>query len=438
MARERRPSSRDSAVERERRERARRERERRRASTPERTSTRPARDARTRPPQAASDVAVRERHEGLVGWVVRNVVSLPTTIASIPGLLVAALRTFALEVVAVLGGIGRVLLSVVPGSSRVAGAGRTVVERSAVGRTRTRPPRTAAQQRASEQRRARTRSRVRGLLVVTLVVGGVAAWTVVPASDAFRIRHLEVTGAGAVSDLEVRERIDALLAGKTVFTVDEDKLAERISELPFVRSVRVERHLPGGLQLHIVEYRPLALGLGDGQFWLVAPDGRVLAKARPDDWSGRIPTVTLQDADIKPGDHVDDEPALRLLSSRPSSSTLEFEKIVTDDYVITAQLVGGIEVRFGRPVALRQKLLVAEAMLQQAARKDLTPRYVDVTVPGKPAFCATSVVACGMRRGPVTDDAKSPAAAGGDGAAADAAAGGGVTNGADELAAEDA
>lgn len=440
MAGERRPTNRDSAVERERRERARRERERLRASATGRGAARtPERPARARPAQEHGDVAIRERHEGLVGWLVRNVASLPSTIASIPTLLVGALRSFALEVVAVLGGIGRVLLSAVPGSSRVAGAGRTVAERTAVGRSRTdrrtRPPRTVAQQRVAEQRRARTRRRLRLVLAAVLLVGVVAAWVVVPASDAFRIRHVEVTGAGAVSDLEVRERIDALLDGKTVFTVDEDELAERISELPFVRSVRVERHLPGGLQLHVVEYRPLALGLasgdGGGQFWLVARDGRVLATARRTDWSGRIPTVTLRHDDIKPGDHVDDEPALRLLSSRPTSSTLEFEKIVADEYAITAQLVGGVEVRFGRPVALRQKLLVAEAMLQQAARKDLTPRYVDVTVPGKPAFCAQSVVACGMRRGPVADDAKRPADA-------DAVTGARVTNGADELAAEDA
>lgn len=385
---------------------------------------------------------MRERHEGLVGWIARSVVSLPTTIASIPPLLVAALRSFALEVVAVLGGIGRVLLSVVPGSRRVAGAKRVVNAARTRGRRttieadagpRARQPRTAAQQRAAEQRRARVRVRLRIALAITLLVSVIAAWVVVPASDAFRIRHLEVTGAGAVSDLEVRDRIDPLLEGKTVYTVDEDKLAARIEELPFVREVRVERHLPGGLQLHVAEYRPLALGLGDGTFWLVARDGRVLAKARRDDWSGRIPTVTLRDGKIKPGDHVSDEPALRLLSSRPASSTLEFEKIVTDEYAITAQLVGGIEVRFGRPVALRQKLLVAEKMLQEAARNDLEPRYVDVTVPGKPAFCARSVVACGMRRGPVQSN-DTPGAAAAVGPTQERA----IANGADEIVADDA
>jgi cell division protein FtsQ len=287
------------------------------------------------------------------------------------------------------------------------------------------------------------KARLRLVLVVVLLVGVVAAWVVVPASDAFRIRHLEVTGASAVGDLEVRERIDSLLTGETVYTVDEDKVAARIEELPFVRSVRVERHLPGGLQLHVLEYRPLALGYGDGGYWLVARNGRVLAKARPKEWSGRIPAVTLRDGDIKPGDHVDDEPALRLLSSRPASSTLEFATIKADEYAITAELVDGTEVRFGRPIALRQKLLVAEKMLQEAARKDLEPRYIDVTVPGKPAFCAKSVVACGMRRGPAPTDAKTkPGTTAGAAAASDATTEetdtAPITNGADQLAADDA
>lgn len=472
MARERRTSggtaARDSAVERERRERARRERERQRTATP----AREPRQRREPPDRAAASTAVRERHEGLLGWMVRNVVSLPSTIASLPTLAVAALRSFALEVVAVLGGIGRTMLSVLPGSNRVAGVGRTVVGRAKVAKDakvatstsaqpidaefdlgpgldvpvlgrRERALRTPAQQRAAAERRARLRARLRLALVVALLVGVVAAWVVVPASDMFRVRHLEVTGASAVGDLEVRERIDTLLEGKTVFTVDEDKLAARIEELPFVRSVRVERHLPGGLQLHVVEYRPLALGYGDGRFWLVARNGRVLAKASGKEWSGRIPTVTLRDGDIKAGDHVEDEPALRLLSSRSADSTLMFETIEADEYSITAQLVGDIEVRFGRPVALRQKLLVAEAMLQHAARKDLEPRYIDVTVPGKPAFCARSVVACGMRRGPAPADATGANAADSAGRAGDDAADTAdgtdpstLTNGADQLAAD--
>ncbi|MCW2920483.1 MAG: hypothetical protein JWL76_357, partial [Thermoleophilia bacterium] len=437
---------------------------------------RPARAVRAvraeRPTRAVraggGDVAVRERHEGLFGWIVRNVVSLPSTIGSLPTLVVAALRSFALEVAAVIGGIGRVLLSVLPGSNRVAGAGRTVVGRARTTRRsrssetvaaphhvdalemdapilgrRERVLRTPAQQRAAQERRARLKARVRLVLVVGLLVGVVAAWVVVPASDVFRIRHLEVTGASAVGDLEVRARIDSLLTGETVYTVDEDKVASRIEELPFVRSVRVERHLPGGLQLHVIEYRPLALGFGDGQFWLVARNGRVLAKASNKEWSGRIPTVTLRDGDIEAGDHVEDEPALRLLSSRPSSSTLEFATIKADEYAITAQLVDGTEVRFGRPTALRQKLLVAEKMLHEAARKDLEPLYVDVTVPGKPAFCAKSVVACGMRRGPATTDTRTkPGATAGSDAANDATpeetSAEPITNGADELAADDA
>ncbi len=441
MARERRSRSgeadRNAAVERERRERGRRERMRRRATA--RARQRPEAVRRASAHTTAPDgVAVRERHEGLLGWLVRNVVAVP--------------QTFVVEVVAVLTGIGRALLVVVPRSSRVADAGRALVGQARTSHAAARParharaarqaraPRTADQLRVAGQRRARMRLRLRLAFVLVLLVAVVGAWIVVPASNVFRIRHLEVAGTGAVGDLEVRERIDALLVDKTVFTVDEDALARRIEELPFVRSVRVERHLPGGLQLHVSEYRPLALGFasnaegGAGGYWLVARDGRVLAKASQGEWAGRIPTVELRGDDIEPGDHVADEPALRLLASRRADSTLNFETIKADEYVVTARLVNGVDVRFGRPTALTQKLLVAEKMLHEAARKDIELLYIDVTVPGKPAFCSRTVVECGMRRGP----ASGKGAGNRDRSVTDVAAAPEVADGSDELASTDA
>jgi cell division septal protein FtsQ len=244
-----------------------------------------------------------------------------------------------------------------------------------------------------------------------LIASVAAAWVWVPASNAFRIRHVEITGTSAVGDLEVRERIDRSLAGKTVFTVDEDALAATVEELPFVESVRVERHLPGGLELHVTEYRPLALAYGDGEFWLVAHDGRILGKARRSEWAGRIPTVTIRSDDLKPGTRVADEPSLQLLSSRSSDSILAFDVIRSSTHSLVATLVDGVEVRFGRPVELRQKVLVAERLMRDAARKDADLLYLDVTVPAKPAWCMRTNIACTLPRGPRDESSSDEGAA---------------------------
>lgn len=261
-----------------------------------------------------------------------------------------------------------------------------------------RRPRSATEQRAAALRRSRLRARLQALTAALLLVGAVVAWFVVPASDLFRIRHLEVSGTSAVADLDVRDRIDPLLVGRTIFTVEEEELARRVERLPFVRDVRVERHLPGGLQLHVTEYRPLALGVGDGDFWLVAHDGRILAEANRDEWIGRIPTVELREERIRPGDRVGDEPSLRLLAARAPDSAVAFEVVRSDRFTISARLVGGVDVRFGRPVQLLLKVAALERALELAERNGEQLRYVDVSVPGKPAICPARDPRCSQER----------------------------------------
>jgi cell division protein FtsQ len=324
-------------------------------------------------------------------------------------LLVGVLRGFALEVLAVVRGIGRGVLRVVPGVRLRAGDPTSRAGDPAPRPVRTRrrstsrrdAPRGPSQQRAAAARRARTQRRIRIVLACALVASIGAAWVFVPASDAFRIRHVEVTGTRAVDDLAVRQRVDSLLAGQTIFTADRSAIERRIEQLPFVRTARVERHLPGGLQLHVTEYRPLALAYGDGKFWLVARDGRVLAAANGDAWRGRIPTVELQGRRVTAGMRLDDEPALKLLSSLRTGSTLQVDVVRTDRYLLEATLVDGVVVRFGRPTQLLLKSMAAERTLQLAERNGEQLRYVDVSVPGKPAWCPESDAACHQPRGPV-------------------------------------
>jgi cell division protein FtsQ len=397
--------ARDREIEQERRARERRDRDRRRS----RVQSKPKRRQAPRR-AAAAPVASRERHEGLVGWVARSVMSLPAAIARLPAAMLVGLRGVAHEVGVIVTGIGRATVGRLPGVSRLRGAGvprprprpRRSPSAAASVRASATAGRTPAQARAAAERRARLQKRVRLGLVAGLLVSVFAAWIFVPASNAFRIRHVEITGASSVDDLEIRTRIDKLLAGRTIYTVDEAAVERRIEELPFVREARVERHIPGGLQVHISEYRPLALGYGDGDFWLVAHDGRILAKANKDAWTGRIPTVTLRGEDLKPGVRVDDEPALQLLTNLRADSTLAFDTIRATEYELIATLVDGVELRFGRPDQLLLKVAAAERTLQLAARHDERLLYVDVSVPGRPARCLKTDAACFLPRGPET------------------------------------
>lgn len=421
------------AAARRRRARERAERDRRRSGGVQRAP----REA----PTPGMALAVGERREGLTGWTARAVASIPRAAARIAS-------EFAHEVVGVMTSSVRVLvrplsplraaasvLATLLSAARSTAAQRLPGSRmlpSAAGTAvAARPPRSQAELRARARRRQLLRRRLRMLLAAALAVSTLLAWIFVPASDAFRIRHVEVTGASAVGDLEARTQVDELLRGRTVFTVDEERLVERLEELPFVRSARVERHLPGGLQLHIVEYRPLALGYGDRRFWLVARDGRILARADRREWKGRVPMVTLEGKRLEPGMRISREPALQVLAARQPGSTLVFESVRAEKFRVSGRLAGGVEVRFGRADQLRQKVLVAELMLRVARRGDLDLVYIDVSVPSRPAICPRTSSGCLVPRrgtgeeheaGQDDGSATTPEERGGDEAIVDAAA----------------
>ncbi|MCW2923967.1 MAG: Polypeptide-transport-associated domain protein FtsQ-type [Thermoleophilia bacterium] len=396
--------------------------ERTKRTQPERTTrARPVPATRARAAGGAGATAARERHEGLVVWIARTVTSIPRRAVGVVG-------GVAHEVGVLLGGIVRPVARLGSRAPALGGAGRAVaartrraagttdrameasdgsrgrgVNRTTDGARGTAAPTGEAGRRASARRRQVLQRRIRVGLVLALLVAVGAAWLVVPASDAFRIRHVEVTGASSVGDLELRRSVDHLLEGKTVYTVDEGAVERRIERFPFVRQASVVRHLPGGLELRVVEYRPLALGTADGHhYWLIARDGRVLARAKAKEWTG-LPLVQLVGRHPHPGDHIADEPALRVLAARAADSTLVYQSIDVRDGRIVGHLDGDVEVRFGRTTALRAKSLVAELVQQYAARHGVKLAYIDVTVAGRAAFCRDDRAMCHAPRGPVDD-----------------------------------
>lgn len=381
-------------VERERRERLRRDRERRRAAQ----ST-----------MRATPVAARERHEGLVGVCAR-------LLRGVPSRSVILGQGFAREVGAVLGIMVRPIAAAgrrglrgdapAPGSLTDSSFDSFLIEDP---RLLLDPP---ARPRRADRRSDLTRRRLRAFFVSLAVVVALATWFIVPGLDVFRIRHLEIVGASAMGELDLREQLDPLLEGSTIFTVDDDAIRRKLERMPFVRRAAVERHLFGGLAIHVDEYRPLALGYGDGDYWLVARDGRILARGDREEWTGRVPLVTLNGNHLRPGVRVGDEPALRLLAARQSDSTIAFVEIEASTYSLVGKLADGTEIRFGRDQELHQKLASAEWLMRWTTRHGIAVRRINVTVPSKPTYCARDNVACGMAHGGTAepDDGTSDAA----------------------------
>ena len=90
----------------------------------------------------------------------------------------------------------------------------------------------------------------------------------------FRVRHVEVVGRHYMQPDDVlrRLRIDT----STSIWTDLDVLESRVAQHPQVRSVTVDRDLPGTLVVHVTENLPIAMVPAVGGLRPVDADGRFL------------------------------------------------------------------------------------------------------------------------------------------------------------------
>lgn len=121
-------------------------------------------------------------------------------------------------------------------------------------------------------------------------------------------------------EVEGRERADrqAILEalgvrrGTPILNLDLDGAKTRLESIPWIRSAAVERRLPDGLYVRLVEHQPVAVWQHHRKFDLIDQDGVVIPNARADDFPA-LPQVVGDEAPRAASDVVDmlaSEPAL--------------------------------------------------------------------------------------------------------------------------------
>jgi len=148
---------------------------------------------------------------------------------------------------------------------------------------------------------------VRRAALVTLQVAGVSlviGWGVphavayARAHPYFQLDEVVIQHRGHVSDAAVRAAA-GLRDGMSIWDVDAQAVRQSLERLPWVRSARVARRLPGRVTIRLREHRPAAilqLAGTEAPLRYVATNGRVFA--RVEDVDGRdLPYITGLDPD---------------------------------------------------------------------------------------------------------------------------------------------
>jgi cell division septal protein FtsQ len=252
-------------------------------------------------------------------------------------------------------------------------------------------------------------------------------------SESFVIERISVSGQRRVPRREVERLLESRYLGENLFTVKAAEVRKTLSVFPYVADVAIDRDYPETLRVHISEYRPAALLLADGAWYVLSTGGRVVAQLESRDGNdGESPRATpspavsttahvapeasptpgqqligplpappkrlvpgglrrlpimATDASIVVGEDVDDPQVaegLELVAALPTAMRGDAAAVRVTDSGARLYLRPSLEVEFGAPDDLQIKILALQAVLRRYRARGVRATFVDVSVPDRP------------------------------------------------------
>jgi len=243
------------------------------------------------------------------------------------------------------------------------------------------------------------------IMVIVLVTGGCylgwIGYQWAAHSQTFQVAGVDVTGARHLTKDEL-QNIAGVFTGQSIFKVNLNEAAQRARALPWVRDVRLYRHLPNRISMTLSERTPVAvLDSGSGRF-LVDDEGMVIvreAAAGADAQS--LPSVSISGCRAQVGHSVDSgalNEALALLTEiarrggwRAADVTVRANSVET-----LAVVYGGHEFRIGNG-NYGEKLRRLGEILSDVQQRGLTIAYVDLRPDRQAAVMTVKVPGSGSR-----------------------------------------
>ncbi|GAA2444101.1 cell division protein FtsQ/DivIB [Streptomyces macrosporus] len=231
------------------------------------------------------------------------------------------------------------------------------------------------------------RRRRRLLLVLALapalVLGGCALW-VLYGSSWLRVESVTVTGTRVLTERQVRG-VAAVPVGDPLVSVDPEAVERRLLDgLPRIDSVEVVRSWPHGIEVRVVERRPVVVMAEKRGYAEV--DGEGVRFGTVAERPGGVPLLVVDLADSPSRHRFGAErmrrEAVRVASALPDGVRRDTRTIRVRSYdSITLELTGGRTVVWG---SAEKSAAKAESLTLLMKAADGAERF-DVSVPGAPA-----------------------------------------------------
>lgn len=228
--------------------------------------------------------------------------------------------------------------------------------------------------RAAGRRRLRLLATALGLVLVIVGVWGLTRTALLD------LDHVNVDGVEG-TEVAVVESLANLERGTAMFDLDLGAARAAVAELPWIKSVAVERSWPGSVDITVARRAPVAVLAGDGGAFLVDEEGVVIAELSGD---STLPVVEWT-VTAMPGEAEREAlPAIAVARSIPDDLAPWVESVTMTSGTagspvdLGLDLTGSASADLGNADLIEDKLAAVRAVLQRTDLACLD--VIDVTV----------------------------------------------------------
>ncbi|WP_346427478.1 FtsQ-type POTRA domain-containing protein [Bifidobacterium sp. SO4] len=240
--------------------------------------------------------------------------------------------------------------------------------------------------------RAKERKRASARVIAVHVLAALAGIAVLAGltwllffSTVFRLETgaISVTGANEWVSAQTIHAIADKQAGKSLFLVSTNDVANQLKDIPGVSEAKVSRRFPKAMSVEITAQKPAAMLKSGDTLTAVDAEARVLNSVSSKDVDG-IPVIEVKDVETSLKNRSVKE-ALTILGALPESMRQQISKVTaeTQDSVTTTLDGGERVIVWGDSSQLKLKMAVVDKIINDP--NVIGERHqVDVSAPLKP------------------------------------------------------
>ena len=200
----------------------------------------------------------------------------------------------------------------------------------------------------------------------------------------FNLQKIKVSGCTTIAEDTVL-KLSGVVLGTNLFKIDKEQIQSKVEMHPVIKAVQIFRIIPHTIDLQVEERTPIALVVGTAGYLAIDDEG-VFIQQVDDLLNMNFPVISgiMIQGSTSLGDNLSTpglESALQMLRSMDKEFLEGVAEIkAASQYSVTLKMLQGVEIRFGEPENIEQKLKIIKELLieNEEIINNQTVEYIDL------------------------------------------------------------